>query len=130
VAAGRDARHEVLAAAANDRARIWVINRLLNPKFDDPDAQMPNLNLPRDKAEALATQLLGPSRTQRALAIVTSNPRFLQGAAAGAVATALLAAMIVLLRRPMARILRRGTRPGRPERPQRPERRERRGSLR
>ncbi len=110
VAAGRVARHEVLAAADTDeRVRLWVIHRLLNPKFDQPDAQMPNLNLTRERAEAIASDLLGPSRLQRWLAAVTEK-RFLQGALGGALAMALLAFLAALVRRPWGRILRRGRR--------------------
>mgnify|MGYP005806261387 CR=1 FL=1 len=104
VAEGRNARHEVLAAAPDARVRAWVVNRLLNPKFDQPDAQMPNLNLTREKAEALASELLGPGRVQRWLAMLHEK-RFLLGALAGAVAATLLAVMVALLRRPLGRIL-------------------------
>jgi glucose/arabinose dehydrogenase len=98
VAQGRDARHEVLAAAPGERPRVWVINRLLNPKFDQPDAQMPNLNLTRDKAEAIASELLGASRLQRWLDVAYSK-HFLGGALVGALAVTLLALMVALLRR-------------------------------
>jgi glucose/arabinose dehydrogenase len=104
VAEGRNARQEVLAAAPDERVRVWVINRLLNPKFDQPDAQMTKLNLTREKAEALASELLGPSRVQRWLAAM-SERRFLQGALAGALAAALLAFVVALFRRPLGRIL-------------------------
>jgi glucose/arabinose dehydrogenase len=104
VAEGRNARQEVLAAAPDTRARVWVVNRLLNPKFDDADAQMPNLNLTREKAEALASELLEPSTLERRLAAL-SDKRFLKGALAGAFATALLALMVALFRRPLGRIL-------------------------
>jgi hypothetical protein len=87
-----------LAAAPNVRARVWVIHRLLNPKFDQPDAQMPNMNLTREKAEAIASDLLGESREQRWRAIVTGK-HFLGGALAGALAVALLFLMAALFRR-------------------------------
>ena len=106
VAEGRSARHEVLAAGPDARVRVWIINRLLNPKFDQPDAQMPNLNLTREKAEALASELLGPSRVQKLLAMLHER-RFLQGALAGALGAALLALMVALFRRPLRRIFRR-----------------------
>jgi Glucose / Sorbosone dehydrogenase len=103
VADGRNARQEVLAAARDERARVWIVNRLLNPKFDDPDAQMPKLNLTRERAEALASELLGPSREQRWLTVVFSK-HFLAGALAGALAALLLALMVALLfRRPSGR---------------------------
>lgn len=103
VAEGRSARQEVLAAKPHRRAREWIVNRLLNPKFDDPDAQMPKLNLTRESAEALASELLGPSTPHRWLAFVFSR-QFLTGAVAGAFAAALLA-LVALYRRPLARIL-------------------------
>jgi hypothetical protein len=104
VAAGRNARHEVLAAEPDARVRVWIINRLLNPKFDEPDAQMPNLNLTREKAEALASEMLGQSRAERWLGVVTGK-HFLGGALAGIVATALLAFVVARFGRPLWRLL-------------------------
>jgi hypothetical protein len=107
VAQGRKARHEVLDAPADERVRTWVVNRLLNPKFDQPDAQMPQLNLSREKAEAIATELLGVGTWERRL----HDVKFLSGAAAGALAMAMAMAMIasivlvVLYRRPLKRAL-------------------------
>jgi Glucose / Sorbosone dehydrogenase len=103
VAAGRNARHEVLAADKDVRVRVWLINRLMNPKFDEPDAQMPNLNLTREKAEALASDLLGPRGPGKLLTPV-SEKWFLLGALAGAFAVALLALLVALFR-PFGRIL-------------------------
>ena len=103
VAQGRKARQEVLAAAPDDRVSVWVVNRLLNPKFDQPDAQMPNLNLDRRTAEALARDLVGASGWRQRLAKVMSETRFVQGAALGgcavaALAISLLAAWLVVRR--------------------------------
>jgi hypothetical protein len=54
----RQARAEVLAASGSDQVRTWVIYRLLEPRFDDPSAQMPDLGLSKSEATALADHLL------------------------------------------------------------------------
>ena len=97
VAKGRDARQEVLAAAPDDRVRVWVINRLLNPKFDQPDAQMPDLNLDRGTAEALARDLVGASGWKQRLAKLMSDKHFMQGAALGASAVGMLAVLLLVV---------------------------------
>lgn len=95
VARGRKARQEVVAASGDERVRLWVVNRLLNPKFDQPDAQMPNLNLDRATAESLTLELIGPSGwTQRVMKLM-SDKRFMQGAALGASAVASLAVLCI-----------------------------------
>lgn len=95
VAKGHEARQEVLAAAPNDRVRVWVINRLLNPKFDQPDAQMPDLNLDRRTADALARELIGASGWKQRLARLMSEKHFRQGAALGASAAGVLALLLL-----------------------------------
>lgn len=97
VAQGRKARHEVLDAPPEERVRTWVVNRLLNPKFDQPDAQMPQMNLSREKAEAIATELLGVSTWERRMTALR-DPRFLKGAAAGALLMAMIASIVLVVR--------------------------------
>ena len=96
VAKGRGARQEVLAAGPDDRVRVWVINRLLNPKFDQPDAQMPDLNLDRKTAEALARELIGASGWKQRLAKLMSEKYFKLGAALGASAVGVLAVLLLV----------------------------------
>jgi len=51
----------VLRAATELKVRTWLINRIMNPRLDDPDAQMPNLGILRPEAEIIADKLLGIS---------------------------------------------------------------------
>jgi hypothetical protein len=81
---GSGARKEVLSADPNDRVKLWVVNRLLYPKFDEPNAQMPDLKLTREKAEAIATYLLHESPKRSPLEILLSR-RFLAGVGLGLV---------------------------------------------
>jgi mono/diheme cytochrome c family protein len=54
----RDARAELLAAEGDELARVFVVNRILEPRFDARGSQMPNLGLSRQEAELLADYLL------------------------------------------------------------------------
>ena len=38
---------------------MWIENRIQEPRFDDPDATMPNLGLTRDQAASIAAYLVG-----------------------------------------------------------------------
>jgi hypothetical protein len=78
----RRARQEVLSAAPKDRVRLWVVNRLLNPKFDEPNAQMPNLGLTREQAESIASYLLHERAGRNWLGVFLSR-RFLAGVGLG-----------------------------------------------
>lgn len=55
----REARREVLQADPSARSRIWIKYRLLEPRFDDPDAKMPDPELTEEQAEAIRDYLLG-----------------------------------------------------------------------
>ncbi|MGH7554642.1 MAG: PQQ-dependent sugar dehydrogenase [Longimicrobiales bacterium] len=48
------ARAEVVSAQDEGRVRTWLTNRLLDPRFDSPAAQMPDLELTRAQATMLA----------------------------------------------------------------------------
>lgn len=101
----RDERARVLQASENTRSLLWVRYHLREPKFDNPESQMPNLGLSDPEAVALAEFLLSPPpeapgkwtrgvrfieelssrrRKQLALGLALS---FAAGALAGAVAT-------------------------------------------
>ena len=83
---GRAARKEVLSAKPKDRVNLWVINRLLYPSFDEPNAQMPPLNLTREQAEVIALYLLQkpPEPTVGSvLASVFASPKFWAGLGIG-----------------------------------------------
>jgi mono/diheme cytochrome c family protein len=57
-ASTRAARAELLAAAPEERARLFAVNRLMEPRFDTRGSQMPNLGLSRQEAELIADYLL------------------------------------------------------------------------
>lgn len=63
----RSARREVLAARGDDRLRVWLTYHLLEPRFDNPDALMPNPGLTAAEAQTLA-RYLTPERTIAAIA--------------------------------------------------------------
>jgi hypothetical protein len=98
---GKAARHEVLDAPPSSRVRVWIINRLLNPKFDSPDAQMPNLNMTREKAEALADAVLGPGAQppKPKWRQVLEDRHFREGVVAGALGSMGVAAVLFMFRR-------------------------------
>lgn len=59
--AGRAARARVLAAAPQARARAWVEQKVIDPRFDDPRAQMPQLGVSQTDAARIA-EFLVPTR--------------------------------------------------------------------
>ena len=61
----------------------WIVNRLMMPSFDRPDAQMPEMGITREEAEAIAEQLVGGSLRSRIRKFV-SNKYFAGGLAVGA----------------------------------------------
>lgn len=96
VSRGRKARQAVLNTAPSERARAWIVERLLDPKFDQPDAQMPDLGLDRATAEALALELLGPSGWQQKVLALLVERQFQQGAIVGGAAIGALAVLSLL----------------------------------
>lgn len=56
----RQARAEVLAASGEERVKRWIAFRLLEPRFDNMRAMMPNLNLTAAEAATLADYLVQP----------------------------------------------------------------------
>jgi len=99
IVAGRKARHEVVATPADQRVRIWIVNRLLNPKLDYPNAQMPNFGLTREKAERIATELLGAPEVQQSKwkELVTSR-RYWAGVTTGGLGAATLVSLGLFIR--------------------------------
>jgi glucose/arabinose dehydrogenase/mono/diheme cytochrome c family protein len=55
----RKARAEVLQANGLDQVRVWMKYRLVEPRFDDPRAQMPNLGLSEGEARTITAYLMG-----------------------------------------------------------------------
>jgi hypothetical protein len=54
----REARREVLAAEGRERVALWITHRIREPRFDDPNAIMPNLGLTAGEASRIADFLL------------------------------------------------------------------------
>ncbi len=52
------AREEVLAEKGVEQVRLWIMYHLLEPRFDDPNAQMPDLGLTMEEAQVLSSHLL------------------------------------------------------------------------
>jgi glucose/arabinose dehydrogenase len=61
-ASTRDARAELLAAEGEELARVFAVNRIMEPRFDTRGSQMPNLGLSRQEAELIADHLLREPR--------------------------------------------------------------------
>lgn len=61
----KEARHKVLSSTGDDQLRVWVAYHLLEPRFDNANAQMPNLHLTEAEAILLAEQLISPKLTLR-----------------------------------------------------------------
>jgi len=57
----RNARHSIVRAQGTEKIRLWLYNRILEPKFDDPDAAMPRQGLSSPQAKAVADYLAGVS---------------------------------------------------------------------
>jgi mono/diheme cytochrome c family protein len=97
--ATRPQRHEVLSAKPSDRVHVWITNRLLHPKFDEPNAQMPSMNITREQAESIAGYLMTRHRRPQApinpLEVLKSR-RFLAGIAGGLAAGLGLAALVAI----------------------------------
>jgi hypothetical protein len=55
----RQARAEVLRAAGERKVRTWLKYRIMEPRFDDPRAQMPNLDVSEAEARAITAHLMG-----------------------------------------------------------------------
>jgi glucose/sorbosone dehydrogenase len=87
VVIGHQGRHEVLDAPRDLKVRTWVINRIMNPKFDMPDAQMPTLGIERKEAEQIADRLIGSPPRSKTSEVLHSG-RFLAGFAGGAALSA------------------------------------------
>ena len=60
----RTKRTSVLEASGADAVHNWIVAKLLNPKFDDPAAQMPRAALTPAEVRAIASFLTAELRTQ------------------------------------------------------------------
>lgn len=57
------ARQDVMTATGLGRVRLWITYHLLEPRFDNPQAQMPNLGLTEEEAQIVAAHLLEEKTT-------------------------------------------------------------------
>jgi hypothetical protein len=58
----REARREVLEQNGLDKVRTWIKYRLMEPRFDNPYARMPNMGITEPNALMVADYLLGEVR--------------------------------------------------------------------
>jgi glucose/arabinose dehydrogenase len=104
------AREEVRSVSGRERTYVWLKHFLQEPRFDDPESQMPNLGLSESDAEAVREELyqvlsLGRSGTQpglvdRGIRFARTNWRALMlGAVGGGGAVLVLGAAILVVAR-------------------------------
>lgn len=95
------ARSEILAESGTQRVWVWLGYFLKNPRFAEPDVQMPNLDLTDEQIDGVRSELFAalrmsyrqptPPFTTRAIDFVKRNARYLGlGVVAGSLATATL----------------------------------------
>jgi hypothetical protein len=58
ISSWRTARHAVLDAKGSERVRRWLTYRIMNPRFDSPEAMMPNLGVTEYQATLVASHLM------------------------------------------------------------------------
>ena len=54
----RNARRAIVAASGEGRTRLWLNNYLREPRFDNPEVEMPNLEITEAHAKILAAYLI------------------------------------------------------------------------
>ena len=59
----KEARADVRQAEGLEKVSVWIKNRILEPRFDDPDAQMPKLGI-TEKEAIIITEFLARSVTE------------------------------------------------------------------
>jgi cytochrome c2 len=57
-------RDEIRNLEGSDLLESWMVSHLIEPKFDNPGAQMPNLGLTKDQAKSITSFLLTPPETE------------------------------------------------------------------
>lgn len=61
----REARREVMEKQGPEKVRAWIKYRLMEPRFDDPNARMPNMGVTEANARVVADYLLSKDRDIR-----------------------------------------------------------------
>ncbi len=100
------ARKEVVSARPDQRSLLWVKNRLLFPRFDSPNAQMPQMNIKPEQADAIARYLLHERPKANRLAWIKTrltSGSFLAGLGLGALGSLGLTAVLAIGKRRRAR---------------------------
>ena len=69
----REARRKVKQAQGLEQVRLWLEYRIQEPRFDDADAEMPNLGIPKDVAARIAAYL---GREEKEKAVVKPDGFF------------------------------------------------------
>jgi hypothetical protein len=82
----QDNRKAIADAVGIDKVDLWLSSRIQEPRFDDPNAQMPNLGLSSEQADRIATYLSGSARliderTADQLRSVPEDRGFIRGVA-------------------------------------------------
>ena len=91
----RPAREAVAAVTGHQRIREWITQRVLEPKFDSPNALMPRLGLTEPEARAIADHLAGPPPVRRSFELPPSRYRHVAAAfVVGAAFTWLLGRLV------------------------------------
>lgn len=97
----REMRNRILALSGEEAVREWIVNKILEPRWDNLNSPMPNLGLTRDQAIILANYLLEVERpnpitwwTERIF-----SRRFLAGTGVGVVVGVLIAMLIKNMKR-------------------------------
>lgn len=62
----REERSEVMSKEGIDMIRAWVKYHIIEPKFDNPNAHMPNLGIHEDEAESISLYLVPDEPAPRA----------------------------------------------------------------
>ena len=58
----REARREVMEKQGLEKVRAWIKYRIMEPRFDDPYARMPNMGVTEANARIVADYLLSKDR--------------------------------------------------------------------
>jgi len=73
----RDARQSILNSFGTEKVRLWVENRIQEPRFDDPNAVMPNLGLTQEQAARIADFLVGVDEGDNGIGFFSSIRSFI-----------------------------------------------------
>ena len=112
-----EARSEVRRATGDERVRLWLKYRIMEPRFDDSTAQMPNLGVLEAEARVISAYLMGEEvegdeeglveKAKSALVRLLPSPagprELLLFAGGGVLAGACALALALWLRRVLAR---------------------------